>query len=437
MTSNNLSLSSFLATSVRRDSDLAWERAASQARRRALTRTVQALFREGLLDATQLVREGAAAWLPLWRQQALLRFEGLSLGRIGACRLDGAIGYYITGSAPRHVASPSALLSCIAASIDAEPGALARLQQELDNSVDNDTLCLSHRRDWAAALRQEAQGFATLYEWLRHRNDGNPALLLEQWGTLGHPWHPCYKTKLGLNSDEVIALSPEFGARIEVSEAALRADCAHVETADAGQDYRCWFAQRFDAAWDAWRKALATRNENETKWLPLPVHPFQAARVLPTDFAREIAAGLLLLLPEVRMLATPTMSFRTVVPDGSTESLHIKLPVALRLTSVQRTVSPKSAVMGPRLSALLRRIVDAEQGFDGTLGVLAEQVGVHYKLPREQDDRVRHLSVLFRENPMSRRGDGLFPYPVGTLFADSPLDGRPLLNELVRLSGMS
>ena len=35
----------------------------------------------------------------------------------------------------------------------------------------------------------------------------------------------------------------------------------------------------------------------------------------------------------------------------------MKLPISLRLTSVQRSLSPKSAQMGPRVSALLQEIL--------------------------------------------------------------------------------
>jgi len=432
MSATSVSSSSFHRPA---DDSLGWDRAASQARRRALVRTVQALFREGLLDAAQLVRDGTAMWLPLWRQQALLRFDGLTIGRSGACRLEGALAFYVAGGAPRLVTGPSALLSCLAPSLGTAPAPLARLLGELDNSVDNDTLCLSHRSAWAPVLRRDAAGSESFFEWLRERFAGNPALLLEQWGTLGHPWHPCQKTKLGLSAAEVTAMSPEFGAELGLPVAALHTACAHVETSHSRLDYRQWFAERFTTAWDDWTRALERRGQDPADWLPLPMHPYQAERVLPSDFKEDIDAGALLLLPEVSLPASPTMSFRTVVPQGSRELPHIKLPVSLRLTSVQRTVSPKSAVMGPRLTALLRRILEDEGGFEGTLDVVGEDIGIHYRLNADQDDRARHVAALFRANPMAQRGDGLFPYPVGALFADSPLDGRALVDELIQSSG--
>jgi hypothetical protein len=76
----------------------------NRARQRGLTRMLQALFREELLQASHLITEGTISWLPLWPQQGLLRFERLSIGRIGDCRLDGEISYIQSGGPSRSVA---------------------------------------------------------------------------------------------------------------------------------------------------------------------------------------------------------------------------------------------------------------------------------------------------------------------------------------------
>ena len=411
--------------------------ALSDASKRGLQRTLQALFREKLLHLDQLIVEGAVSWLPLWSRQSMLRFEGLHVGRIGNCELSG-LSCYQSGERPRALTTSSALIAFVA---DALPYAVAaidigRLIRELDNSTENDALCLRYRRLWANELNASirASGQPSLVAMLMRAPldlHANPALLLEQWGTLGHPWHPGYKTKLGLPAAEVMALSPEFRADLKVSIMALKADKAHVAAAYGECDYRAWFAARFPHQMQEWEAALRGRRQDPAAWLPLPVHPYQASRLLPEKFAAEIARGELLLMPEVAMRATPTMSFRTVVPDGAATSPHVKLPVSLRLTSVQRTVSPKSAVMGPRLTRMLTAIVANEGGFGGTLDVLGEEVGVHYIDPDGDDDRSRHLAVLFRANPMSKRSAALFPIPAGALFADSPVDGRALVTELV------
>lgn len=404
-----------------------------EAAKRSLQRTAQALFREKLLHAEHLIFEGAVAWLPLWNQQAVLRFEGLQLGRIGNCRLFGAIACYRAGQRPQPVTTAAGLLAHVAQSIAGTSSPdLQRLLAEVDNSAWNDALCLDYRRGWAQRLKASlGKGSQNFIAALRTSDEPNPALLLEQWGALGHPWHPNYKTKLGLDAQEVVAMSPEFEAALEISVCAMREDVAHLASSVDGLDYRQWFADTFPQAWRRWVAALAQRGCDAAAWLPLPLHPYQSQRVIPEKFEEELRAGELLLLPGVVLPATPTMSFRTVVPQGSAALPHIKLPVSLRLTSVERTVSPKSAVMGPRLTRLIRSILVTEQGFGETLDVVGEDVGLHYIDPAGDDDRARHLSVLFRANPMAKRTPGRFPLPVGALFAESPLGGRALATDLV------
>lgn len=407
-----------------------------EAGKRSLQRTVQALFREKLLHAEHLIFEGAVAWLPLWNQQGVLRFEGLHLGRIGSCQLFGPIAYYRAGERPHPVPSAAALLARVVQSITgATPQDLQRLLAEVENSAQNDALALDYRRDWAQRLKVRfGNGPPNFIAALRNSDEPNPALLLEQWGTLGHPWHPNYKTKLGLEAQEVVAMSPEFEPALEVPVAAIREDVATLAFSADGVDYRQWFADAFPQIWRRWAAALGQLGHDPENWLPLPLHPYQLQQVIPDKFHEELSAVELLLLPGVAIPAAPTMSFRTLVPERSAVLPHIKLPVSLRLTSVERTVSPKSAVMGPRLTRLIRSILSKEGGFGQTLDVVGEDVGLHYIDPAGDDDRARHLSVLFRANPMAKRATGKFPLPVGALFAESPLSGRELVTDLVAQS---
>jgi D-ornithine---citrate ligase len=408
-----------------------------QAKQHGLQRTLQALFRENLLPRENLLVEGSVALLPLWSQQGLLRFEGLQIGRIGDCRLSGSVSYYKKGDRPHPVPTAAALLACIA---DSLPGGtstddLQRLTQELNNSMENDALCLNYRATWAQELTTElGSAWPCFIAALRHSAVQNTALLLEQWGTVGHPWHPMHKCKLGLTADEVVALSPEFQPVLQIPLVAIRSNKAHITLSNDSGNYPQWFAHTFPQIWFQWQTALRQMQQDPIAWLPLPLHPYQAQQVITQKFAKEIAMGDLVLLSDVSFAASPTMSFRTVVPQGSVNLPHVKLPVSLRLTSVQRTVSPKSAVMGPRLTRLLNTIVADEKGFDGTLDIVAEDVGLHYIDPNNDDDRARHLSVLFRANPMSKCTADLFPVPVGCLFADSPFGGRPIIADLVGLS---
>ena len=415
----------------------------AEARRRGLEKLVQALFREKLLNTeTQLIADGPeVSWLPLWGQRTLLRFEGLHFRGIGACRLHGDVHYYAVAGGAKRIATPSELLRLLAPALPIETGreALQRLCRELDDSVINDALGRQFRRqfsgEWQAhQRRQDSPPPSAFITALRGSCHSNPSLLLEQWGSQGHPWHPTDKAKLGFSPHEVRAYSPEFQPEIQLAWAALKAERARLSYADTETDYAGWFAAQFPVLWQAWLAALAARGVAPEGWLPLPLHPYQAEHVVSARFSAEIAAGDLLLLPDIALPASPTLSLRTVVPNGSATTPHIKLPVSVQLTSAERTVSPKSTVMGPRLTRLLREILKRERNFGGRLEIVPERIGLHVVPIDGSDDSARHLSVLYRDNPGAWLNEECLPIPVAALLAASPHDDRPIAAELVKLA---
>ena len=150
---------------------------------------------------------------------------------------------------------------------------------------------------WTERLREQidTQYDDNLLAWLRAgTRHQNPTSLLEQWGTLGHPWHPNYKTKLGLSAAQVIAFSPEFEASFPIVLCALHRQYAHVEALEGTADYRDWWQGHFPQAAEQLQHHLQQLGLNAKDYLPLPSHPWQAHKELPEAFADEIADNLLI-----------------------------------------------------------------------------------------------------------------------------------------------
>lgn len=422
-----------------------WSAAQQLARRRVLSRLLQALFREALLNADQLIADTRAdvTLLPIWQQRVLLRFTGLRPGALGSWTLAGDVAVLAHDRPPTPIERPSALLHWLAPILDIGDAAdahrlaaIARLATELDNSQDNDTLCQAYRLAWGERLAAEHRVVASQDALALLCGDGTPHALArtEQWGTGGHPWHPAYKTRLGLAPEQVIALSPEFEAQVPLGVVAVAAHRLHITTMDGVQPYANWFAAAFPEAMAAFRKALLARQLAPEAWLPLPVHPWQRDTTLGETFAAEFAAGELINLPDISIPARPTMSFRTVAATGAPGGPMLKLPVSMRLTSVERTVSPKSAVMGPRVSALLERILATDAGLASVLSIVPERHGIH--VAGTDDDRARHLSMIVRDNPTTRIAGNARLLPVGALFtpdftADMTNADAPMLLDTV------
>ncbi|WP_395611333.1 IucA/IucC family protein [Pseudomonas sp. B22129] len=405
---------------------------------RSFQRLIQALFREGLLaPGARACDEHGQCWLTL-PDQTRLRFDHLRPGRMANWDLRGEVTALRDDQPEQKIQFPSQLLSLLNSALEspADPQVLSRLNTEIDDSFVNDTLCLAFHQQWSvklhAAMAPEHQDNLLIH--LKNDPDvTNPTSVLEQWGTLGHPWHPNYKTKLGLATDQVIDFSPEFEARFPVFLCALHRQYAHVEALAGTADYWPWWSNHFPQAAQQLTATLAAQGLEASDYLPLPAHPWQARQELPQLFANEIGDKLLVLTDIVAFTAHPTMSFRTVLPEGRCDAPMVKLPVSLRLTSVQRTVSPRSARMGPRISHLLLTILEREPELQKILSIVPERIGVHFKPHPANDEHSRHLGVLYRDNPQSLLQPGEMAVPVGSLFAIDQ-HGHPLLRQWVRLS---
>lgn len=405
---------------------------------RSFQRLIQALFREGLLEpGARHYDELGQCWIAL-PDHGRLCFDHLLPGRMGSWDLRGHVTFYRDDQPAQKIQFPSQLLTLLNHSLEssADPHVLARLNTEIDDSFINDTLCLAFHEQWTLKLHASMSPVHQNNLLSHLKNDPgviNPTSVLEQWGTLGHPWHPNYKTKLGLATDQVIDFSPEFEARFPVLLCALHRQFAHVEALAGTADYWQWWQHQFPLAARQLTAELTRQGLEASDYLPLPAHPWQARQELPQLFANEIGDRLLVLTDIVAFTAHPTMSFRTVLPEGRVDAPMVKLPVSLRLTSVQRTVSPRSARMGPRISHLLQSVLAREPALQKILSIVPERIGVHFKPQPANDESARHLAVLYRDNPQSLLEPGEMAVPVGSLFAIDQ-QGQPLLRQWVRLS---
>lgn len=408
------------------------------AAQRCFQRLIQALFRENLLTSDDCEYDShGRCWLPVGTG-AHLCFDHLSGRRMNSWELSGSIVLHVCGKTPQKIQLPSELLAHLSTrfTCDVSRPVLERLALELDDSFSNDTLCLAFHQGWTERLRERIDpGYGNnLLAWIKTgSNLQNPTSLLEQWGTLGHPWHPNYKTKQGLSATQVIAFSPEFEASFPIVLCALHRQFAHVESLDENIQYQHWWQAHFPQAAEQLRQHLEQLDLDVADYIPLPSHPWQAQVELPQSYAEEIADHRLIITNIVAFTGHPTMSFRTVIPDASRVAPMVKLPVALRLTSVQRTVSPRSARMGPRVSRLLLQILDQEPRIQRLLNIVPECIGVHYAPQPVDDERSRHAAVLYRDNPLTLLQPGELAVPVGSLFAVNEFD-QPLLRDWIRLA---
>lgn len=417
--------------------------ALAAARRNALARLIRCLFAEGLLDRTQLeVSSNGSARFPLDKPGEALVFSRLTVAPANSYGLEGEISHVTADGTVRRISTPGDLLDRVHASlrVPITEAGIERVVDDMDDSIANDVAARTFRIGWNATLARAISdaGQTDFPAYLREcLAPAAAANLLDRWAALeGHPFHPTWKSRPDLSPFEVAALSPEFDARVPLRLAAIRREHVHLEMMPHVGNALDWFADAYPDEADLWCDGIVARGLDPRDFLPLPIHPWHLKAYVGATYAEEIAAGIL--IPEgPDLLTAPAMSFRTMMPVDPVDAPHIKLPIALWMTSEMRSLQAKSIHMGPRNSAVIETILAREDHFDGRLAVFPEEVAYHYRHAERRDDAPgRFLSVVFR-TVSDTYGDcaGLLPVPVAALFTGLPGSARPFFTALVEAAG--
>lgn len=404
--------------------------ALSPADREVVDRLFNAAWREGFADERRLSPSlgGEGPW-------ARVRLPGgaeLVCGAASVGALDWVktrAPYYVRPAAAAELEPVTSASQVAQLWDDGTPGSV-RFIEEVEQSARNMRGFLAAAPARAAALCGTGLGLIAAAHMGAAAAEGiPPEAWLEGWILRGHPFHPGCKTRSGFGVEDVGRYSPELGRSIRARFVAVRRDRVVERRAQgAAEDWPV-----------SWRESISAelfrRGLERAPYAVLPAHPWQFERVLPRVFAQEIAAGVVSLLDftaEVR----PLVSLRTFVPVGEPGACHLKVPVAVQATSAQRTVSAPSAENGPAFSDWVsgaRRTLP----WAGDWELQAEERGLHFWDPGADAkdaaalERARHLSFLCRRPPVDVPGTWLVPAAV--LAEPSPLDGRPVVAELVAL----
>ena len=311
-----------------------------------------------------------------------------------------------------------------------------QFELELNNSYENELSMYVYRSFWQKQLANNISSSSNtnLWSWICNSLNKNEQIsFLEQWGAVGHIYHPGSKTRLGLSKFENILYSPEFQAEVDIIFGAIHKNIVHTEIIDnLGTTYQDWTLNNYPDQYDIWCDELMKKGLDSNDYLMIPIHPWQAEHTLPEKHKCLINCQQLLIIDNCKYTTKPSMSFRTMLPMSSKEGNiepHIKLPVAIHATSVMRTVSPESVKTGPRISKVLLDILDKEPQIAKSMNILADTVGIHTEKACRKDD-IRQLSAIFRENPEKYLGKNEVASPLASLFVKTPND-QPLICDIL------
>ncbi|BCB90647.1 hypothetical protein Psuf_079600 [Phytohabitans suffuscus] len=266
-------------------------------------------------------------------------------------------------------------------------------------------------RGWtlAAELANAVTNLAIAYA----RRDATPpppfggpdaeAVTLERLAVDGHNLHPCGRTRIGWDVDDVLAHDLEAGST-RIGFVAIRRD-AHV-----GDD----LGALCDGAPPA-----------PPGYAVQPVHAWQRDTVLARRHGDLLRDGTLRIL-DGTVPAVPTAALRTLLLPGGR---YLKLSLDIQVTSSRRSISVASTRNGPALSRLLTRLLAGEE----RVVLLAETAGAALDGSRDASAIVRdglaaHLTPGERVVP-----GAALPLVVGDLLAEYGRGPLAFLTDYARL----
>lgn len=249
----------------------------------------------------------------------------------------------------------------------------------------------------------------------------------------GHPYHPCFKSRSGFSVADHAAYGPEagnaFGLRwIAVRRSSLRQQLPAPEHEFLGA-----------SVWSRLTRACEQARAPVDQFGVLPVHPWQWQQLQTQPALRAALARRELVDLELELgCYRATQSVRTLLPAGDPAGDHVKLPLALRVSSSLRTLQPETVHAAPAISAWLKALIEGDPYFAEVAGtvVLAEHGSAAYSPSSPETAELEsNLAAIWREPVAAHLRAGEAALPFNALFAVEA-DGRPFVAPWLERHGL-
>jgi len=211
------------------------------------------------------------------------------------------------------------------------------------------------------------------------------------------PFHPVSKVKLGWTEDEYRSYAAEFSRPIKLNWMAVK--CRYLVSGSGVS--RPPIELLLDEEQSRLiREEMVRRGLSAEEYMPIPVHPWQMASVLPQQLDAEIQQGICIPLNVEAGTFYSSSSLRSLMPDHG-GPFHIKLPLGIHSLGGLRYLSAIKLMNGQRAEQLMRQALECDPILKERLFLCDETQWWAY-LPENRDlfaDHPRHLSAMARQYP--------------------------------------
>ena len=177
--------------------------------------------------------------------------------------------------------------------------------------------------------------------------------VLETYLMDGHPYHPCYKSRVGFNLQDNLKYGVEYAQPIHLVWVAVHQSIfSHNVSSHLNAD---GFLQQQLTEQDLQQfTQVLSQQKNADEYIWLPVHPWQWENTVVHVFFKEIAEQKIIYLGRGEYAYIAQQSLRTLTNLQHPEKPYIKMSMSLTNTSSSRILATHTAMNGPLITDWLQ-----------------------------------------------------------------------------------
>jgi siderophore synthetase component len=256
-----------------------------------------------------------------------------------------------------------------------------------------------------------------------------------------HPYHPCFKSRIGFDLEDNAAYGPEFNPQFKLMWLAVHKDLVVVATSSMISFTAFIRNELGPQTVKRFTDLLIGKGAVETEYVFIPVHPWQWRNKVIGAYFRYIESGQIIPLGEGDDEYSPQQSIRTLSNRTDKQKWNVKAPISITNTSAVRILGTHHVTNAPILSDWLAAIVEQDPYLRQELGlvILKEAVAVSFRyglLPEPvKAAAYGSLGAIWRENIQHFLADGEEAVPF-TALCHIKADGVPFIHEWVTRHGV-
>lgn len=255
----------------------------------------------------------------------------------------------------------------------------------------------------------------------------------------GHPYHPCFKSRLGFGADDLMRYSPETSTGFRLHWVAVPR--RYLASQLPVSDLAFWQAELGEETAFLLRAAFHRVGIDWPHYGALPVHPWQWRHLCTGALAEHLERFDIRDLGPLGDRYQPSQSLRSLFNMNHPRKACIKLPLGIHNTSSRRHLEPHSVPSAPAISYWLEAIVESDPRLsrDYPLRLLPEYASLSFTaepgtLPG-QHPLEGELAAIWRTSLSARLNEGEQAVPLNALFQWQP-DGQPFIHPWVQRYGL-